>query len=316
MYEKRADQAAAMAREFHAASPAVTVPASPLPSKNAGGGLANLQWLLRKRANKVQQGRSVTVEQQEAADDCDDECASMFAGATPYNVPVALAGPTPDDAPGRKRHGEALSRLRSAILAVLARARRGRGRRPLGSCATVTGTIFGRRRGRVHLALQIDPRAPPALMVELAAYSTGALVREMASGLVRLALECEKAPAPPKQTGDHHHQSRPRQQTALVEEATWRAYCNGRKCGYALRRDCGADEWRVLRAVEPVSVGAGVLPDGDNVGTGAAAAGEGDLMYMRAKFERVVGSRDSEAFYMLNPDGGTGPELSIYLLRV
>jgi uncharacterized protein (TIGR01570 family) len=39
-------------------------------------------------------------------------------------------------------------------------------------------------------------------------------------------------------------------------------------------------------------------------------------MYMRAKFERVVGSRDSEAFYMINPDGNAGPELSIYLLRV
>lgn len=354
MYEKRAGQAAAMARAFHAASPA-TVPSSPLPSKNAGGGgLANLQWLLRKRPNKVQQGRTVAAVDQDAdTDDCDDECASMFAGATPYIGPVG-AGPTPDDAPCRKRRGEALSRLRSAILAVLARARRGRRRRPLGSCATVTGTIFGRRRGRVHLALQTDPRAPPALLVELAAYSTGALVREMASGLVRLALECEKAPAPSQQTGevthpsmsmlflynrpsciilaacwrwrppwfsgDDHHHRRPRQQAVpLVEEATWRAYCNGRKCGYAVRRDCGADEWRVLRAVEPVSVGAGVLPDdGDNVGTGAAAAaaGEGDLMYMRAKFERVVGSRDSEAFYMLNPDGGSGPELSIYLLRV
>ncbi|KXG19959.1 protein MIZU-KUSSEI 1 [Sorghum bicolor] len=322
MYEKRADQVA-MARAFHAASPA-TVPdsPSPLPSKNAGGGLANFQWLLRKRANKVQQGRPVAVDQV-ADDGCDDdECASMFAGATPYIGPIAGAGPvTPDDAPaGRKRRSEALSRLRSAILAVLARARRGRGRRPLGSCDTVTGTIFGRRRGRVHLALQTDPRAPPALMVELAAYSTGALVREMASGLVRLALECEKekAPAPPLQTGDRHHQRRPRQQAAaLVEEATWRAYCNGRKCGYAVRRDCGADEWRVLRAVEPVSVGAGVLPDGNNMSTEAtAAAGEGDLMYMRAKFERVVGSRDSEAFYMVNPDGGGGPELSIYLLRV
>jgi uncharacterized protein (TIGR01570 family) len=47
-------------------------------------------------------------------------------------------------------------------------------------------------------------------------------------------------------------------------------------------------------------------------------------MYMRARFERVVGSRDSEAFYMMNPDsgggsnnnGGGGPELSVYLLRV
>ncbi|KAJ1295824.1 hypothetical protein BS78_01G252500 [Paspalum vaginatum] len=307
-----------MARASHAASPApVTVPPSPLPSKNTSagggiGGLANLQWLLRKkkRASKVQHSRP--AEHQEAGDD-DDECACMFAGATPYIGPFEFAGGAgagPDDAPCRNRSGEALSRLRSAILTVLARARRGRGRRPLGSSATVTGTIFGRRRGRVHVALQTNPRAPPALMVELAAYSTGALVREMASGLVRIALECEKAP--PHQEGDHQYQRRPRE-AALVEEATWRAYCNGRKCGYAVRRECGPDEWRVLRAVEPVSVGAGVLPDGDNSG---AAAADGDLMYMRAKFERVVGSRDSEAFYMVNPDGSGGPELSIYLLRV
>ena len=98
----------------------------------------------------------------------------------------------------------------------------------------------------------------------------------------------------------------------MLEEPTWRAYCNGLKCGYAARRECGADEWRVLSAVEPVSVGAGVLPDDGDGG----AAGEGDLMYMRAKFERVVGSRDSEAFYMMNPDGSGVPELSIYLLRV
>ncbi|KAL6604800.1 hypothetical protein ACP70R_042744 [Stipagrostis hirtigluma subsp. patula] len=275
-----------MARAFHAAA------ASPLPSRNTTtGGLGNLQWLLRKRANKVHLGRPLGGQELPDDDDVgDDEGASMFAGATPYS---AAAG-----APGGKRR-EALARLRSAILAVLARARRGR--RPLGSCSCVTGTIFGRRRGRVHVALQADPRAPPALVLELAACSTGALVREMASGLVRLALECEKAPP---HTGE---QRRPR--AALVEEPTWRAYCNGRKCGYAVRRECGPEEWRVLRAVEPVSVGAGVLPDG-------GGAGEGDLMYMRAKFERVVGSRDSEAFYMVNPDGSGGPELSIYLLRV
>ncbi|TKW21302.1 hypothetical protein SEVIR_4G168000v4 [Setaria viridis] len=314
--DQSAARARAMARAFHAASPApAAVPASPLPSsKNTTTGLANLQWLLRKRPNKVQHGRP--VENHQEADD-DDECASMFAGATPYIAP----GAGPDDATPpckatRRGGGEALSRLRSAILAVLARARRGRGaggRRAMGS--SVTGTIFGRRRGRVHLALQTDPRAPPALLVELAAYSTGALVREMASGLVRLALECEKARPPHQQTTGDHHQRRPARQAALLEEATWRAYCNGRKCGYAVRRECGADEWRVLRAVEPVSVGAGVLPDGES-SAGTGAGGEGDLMYMRAKFERVVGSRDSEAFYMVNPDGGGGPELSIYLLRV
>lgn len=173
-------------------------------------------------------------------------------------------------------------------------------KRQLGS--SLTGTIFGRRRGRVHVALQTDTRSPPVLLVEMAAYSTGALVREMSSGLVRLALECEKQPINPGE-----------KRRALLEEPTWRAYCNGRKCGFAVRRECGADEWRVLGAVEPVSVGAGVLPDD---AAAAAAAEEGDLMYMRARFERVVGSRDSEAFYMMNPDGSGGPELSIYLLRV
>jgi uncharacterized protein (TIGR01570 family) len=85
--------------------------------------------------------------------------------------------------------------------------------------------------------------------------------------------------------------------------------------GYAVRRECGAEEWRVLRAVEPISVGAGVIPEDESSGGGTA--GDGDMMYMRAKFERVVGSRDSEAFYMVNPDDGSGgPELSIYLLRV
>ncbi|KAG2610937.1 hypothetical protein PVAP13_4KG224805, partial [Panicum virgatum] len=265
---------------FHAASPApASVPASPLPSsKNAtGGGLANLQWLLRKRANRVRHGLPFETQQQR---DDDDECASMFAGATPY---VAASGDHAEPPGGARRRvggGEALSRLRSAILAVLARARRGGRRRAAMAGSSVTGTIFGRRRGRVHLALQADPRAPPALLVELAAYSTGALVREMESGLVRLALECEKQPPPPsphhQQTpgsnnhisGDHQRRPRRAPAPALVEEATWRAYCNGRKCGYAVRRECGADEWRVLRAVEPVSVGAGVLPDG-NAATGA-----------------------------------------------
>ncbi|KAM0908021.1 hypothetical protein ACQ4PT_015735 [Festuca glaucescens] len=278
---------------------AAAAAASPLPtSKNSATASGGIPWLLRKRgASKAPRGGPLAA--QEERPDVDDgvelEEGASFAVSTPSAADAAAGGRTPE--PARKRR-EALARLLSAVLAVVARARRRRGRRPMGS--SVTGTIFGRRRGRVHLALQTDPRAPPALMVELGAYSTGALVREMSSGLVRIALECEKK-TPPHTGGE-------RRRTALVEEPTWRAYCNGRKCGYAARRECGAEEWRVLRAVENVSVGAGVVPDG--------GAGEGDLMYMRARFERVVGSRDSEAFYMINPDGNGGPELSIYLLRV
>lgn len=58
----------------------------------------------------------------------------------------------------------------------------------------------------------------------------------------------------------------------------------------------------IFKTMRSVSVGAGVLPDGD-------------LMYLRASFERVSGSVDSESFHMINPVGSTGQELSIFLLR-
>lgn len=64
----------------------------------------------------------------------------------------------------------------------------------------------------------------------------------------------------------------------------------------------------VLKLMQSVSVGAGVLP----LPTGEA----GDLlMYLRASFERVVGSADSESFHMINPVGSSGQELSVFLLR-
>ncbi|XP_042053974.1 protein MIZU-KUSSEI 1-like [Salvia splendens] len=159
----------------------------------------------------------------------------------------------------------------------------------------VVGTLFGQRRGHVRLAFQEDFKAEPAFLVELAT-ATSALVKEMASGLVRIALECEKR--------QQQEKEKEKEKKLLLEEPLWRTYCNGKKCAYAMRRDCGPDDWKVLNAVGPISMGAGVLP------------GDGEFMYMRAKFERVVGSRDSEAFYMMNPDRNGGPELSIYLLRV
>lgn len=165
----------------------------------------------------------------------------------------------------------------------------------------VTGTLFGHRRGHVSFAVQENPRSEPVSIIELAV-STATLVKEMSSGLVRIALECEKTVP-----------SRGRS-TKLVSEPMWTMYCNGRKCGYALTRACSDSDWHVLNTIQSVSVGAGVIPlmeDGRK-----ASASEGELLYMRARFERVVGSRDSEAFYMMNPDGNGGPELSIFLLRI
>lgn len=156
----------------------------------------------------------------------------------------------------------------------------------------LTGTLFGQRKGHVHFAVQDDPNAPPLLLLELAT-PTNTLVKEMASGLVRIALECERT------------QNRGR----LLLEQVWTMYCNGRKTGYAIRRECSEADLQVFALVRAVSMGAGVLPMREE-------GPDGELMYMRARFERVVGSRDSEAFYMMNPDGTGGPELSIFLLRI
>jgi len=155
----------------------------------------------------------------------------------------------------------------------------------------VTGTLYGHRRGHVHFVVQEDPRAQPVLLLELAT-PTNSLVKEMASGLVRIALECERTAGRGK----------------LFQEPIWTMYCNGRKTGYAMRRNCTETDSQILGMVQAISMGAGVLP--------LEEGSEGELMYMRARFERVVGSRDSEAFYMMNPDGTGGPELSIFLLRI
>ncbi|KAK9105554.1 hypothetical protein Scep_022398 [Stephania cephalantha] len=168
----------------------------------------------------------------------------------------------------------------------------------LGLGSKVMGTLYGYRKGHVHFAFQEDPKSYPAFLIELAT-PTGSLIREMASGLVRIALECDKNVG--------------KKGVRLLEESLWRAYCNGKKCGFAMRRECGAAELKMLKALQPVTMGAGVLPG--NIGeTSSDECGE--VMFMRARFERVVGSKDSEAFYMMNPDGSGGPELSIFLLRV
>ncbi|CAI9786356.1 unnamed protein product [Fraxinus pennsylvanica] len=197
----------------------------------------------------------------------------------------------------KKLQNIAVSRLRSVLTALGKSPARGDGQQALGS--RVVGTLFGYRRGHVHFAFQKNPSSEPAFLIELATPISG-LVKEMASGLVRIALEC-----------DREMEKKPMR---LLEEPLWRTNCNGKNYGFATRRECGEKDWKILKAVEPISMGAGVLPAENNGDFGAES--DGEIMYMRAKFERVLGSRDSEAFYMMNPDNNGAPELSVYLLRV
>ncbi|KAM0866708.1 hypothetical protein ACQ4PT_042456 [Festuca glaucescens] len=92
--------------------------------------------------------------------------------------------------------------------------------RTMGS--SVTGTIFGRRRDLVHLALQTDPRAPPALMVELGAYSTGTPIRLTSPAL------SQTLPAPHR--GPYQQREGRRDAPACVQEGNQRG--TGRSLGW------------------------------------------------------------------------------------
>jgi len=159
----------------------------------------------------------------------------------------------------------------------------------------VTGTLFGYRKARVSLAIQENPKCIPMLVLELA-IPTGKLLQDMGVALVRIALECEK------------NQS---EKSKLIDEPVWTMYCNGRKTGYGVKREPTEDDLHVMQMLHVVSMGAGVLPSEDG-----NEPPEGELTYMRSFFERVIGSKDSETYYMMNPEGSGGPELSIFFVRV
>lgn len=173
----------------------------------------------------------------------------------------------------------------------------GRPRRPLLDDNATTATIFGHRKGRAVLAVQENPHSTPSFVAELPML-TAAFHREMAADSVRILLESETR----------------MQRRRVMEEFVWAVFCNGRKVGYSIRRmQLGADEAHVMRLLRGVSMGAGVLP----AASAEEKAADRELTYLRARFQRVVGSKDSESLYMISPDGGAaGPELSIFFLRV
>ncbi|XP_062213151.1 protein MIZU-KUSSEI 1-like [Phragmites australis] len=177
-----------------------------------------------------------------------------------------------------------------------------------GGSARVTGTFYGHRRARITFAVQERPGSLPSLVLELGV-PTGKLMQEISSGgHVRIALECEKK---------SKNSLPPDGNVSLLEEAMWTAYVNGRRVGYAVRREATEGDLAVMQLLSTVSVGAGVLP-GDVVDAPAGAEADSEVAYMRAGFDRVIGSKDSESFYMVSPEGdaGGGTELSIFFVRV
>ncbi|KAJ4963161.1 hypothetical protein NE237_023100 [Protea cynaroides] len=158
----------------------------------------------------------------------------------------------------------------------------------------VIGTLFGYRKGRVSLIMQEDLKCVPMFVIELPIH-TSLFHKEIATGLVRIVLE----------SMNKTHKKK------LLEEFVWGVYCNGRKAGFSIRRKQSSDdELHVMQLLQGVSMGAGVLPcpsEKESV--------DGDLIYVRVRFERVIGSKDSETFHMINPEDTGRPELSIFFVR-
>ncbi|WOG93663.1 hypothetical protein DCAR_0312949 [Daucus carota subsp. sativus] len=161
----------------------------------------------------------------------------------------------------------------------------------------VCGTLFGYRKGRVSLSIQENPRTLPSLVIELG-MQTNVLQKEMNNGMVRIALECEKRIE--------------KDRTKLMDEPLWSFFCNSKSYGYGRKREATDEDLHVMELLKAVSMGAGVLPAANSDMNGP----DNEMAYLRAHFDRVVGSRDSETLYMLSPDGNNGPELSIFFVRI
>ncbi|KAG6473095.1 protein MIZU-KUSSEI 1-like [Zingiber officinale] len=180
----------------------------------------------------------------------------------------------------------------SAFASPLAGTDSGRRHRDL-----VTGTLFGCRKGRVSFSIQEDPRCLPSLFVEFS-LQTHVLLREMSTGMLRIALECGK-------NGGKAASSSSR---TLLEEPMWALFCNGKRSGYGVRREATVEDLGVMETLRAVSMGAGVMP--------AKAEGEEDIAYVRAAFDHVIASKDTEILYMLSPEDGSGPDLTIFFIRL
>ncbi|KAF5199655.1 Mizu-kussei [Thalictrum thalictroides] len=163
--------------------------------------------------------------------------------------------------------------------------------------ATITGTIFGYRRGKANICIQSTTNNTiPLLLLELPV-PTAILAKEMKSGILRIALECK-----------YDQQQSSSSTTSLLSEPVWNMYCNGKIVGCAVKRRPTQANMDFFRLMCSVHVGTGVI-------NRKTLNCDNDLMYLRANFERVSRSTNSESFHLISPDGSTGQELSIFFLR-
>lgn len=167
---------------------------------------------------------------------------------------------------------------------------------------TITGTIFGYRKGKVSFCIQTNSNSTtdPILLLELS-IPTKILAREMRGGFLRIALECS----------DTEVSNYDPNTNCLLSMPFWTMFVNGRKVGYAAKRRPSKSDLEALRLMGSVVSGAGVINgkelDRDH--------DQDELMYLRANFERICGSVNSQSFHLVDPDGCIGQEFSIFFYR-
>ncbi|CAM0880871.1 unnamed protein product [Alopecurus aequalis] len=252
-----------------------------------------------------------------------------FLGAT--SIPCPRPDPPPPPPPQDHQHGSSKHRSRPArfIRSVRAAFRsfpilpapscrglpslphlpslNGAVRNHFHGSTRTTGTLYGRRRSRITIAFHDSPGSPPGLLLEMCVPTAKFIQDVSTAGMVRVTLECDKKQLQQQYQHEGEAALPPRR---LLDEPTWAAEVNGESVGYASRREATEEDKRVMRLLRATSMGAGVLPDD------MADPANGELTYMRAHFDRVVGSKDSETYYMDNPEGtAAGPELTIFFIR-
>ncbi|KAJ4878629.1 hypothetical protein Rs2_43647 [Raphanus sativus] len=170
--------------------------------------------------------------------------------------------------------------------------------------SSFTGTIFGFRRGKVNFCIQATNTKtlnPVIVLLELTVPSE-VLAREMRGGVLRIALESNNS--------DGYVSHEDFSSFSLLTTPLWNMYCNGRKVGFAIKREPSKAELAALKVLTPVTEGAGVV-NGEEINR----AKSDHMMYLRASFKRVLGSFDSESFHLIDPRGIIGQELSIFFFR-
>lgn len=161
---------------------------------------------------------------------------------------------------------------------------------------TITGTIFGQRKGKVNFCIQTNSKSTTSVLLLELAIPTTILAREMHGGL-RIVLE---STSNLRNSLDSNN--------SLLSMPIWKMYCNGKKVGFAEKRSPSKADIEILRRMESVVVGAGVI-------SGKDVDRNDETMYLRGNFQWVRGSLDSDTFHFVDPDGNVGQELSIFFLR-